>query len=149
MPPSPTRESALAAVLARRVQHREKRIVLRAGVAIFASVLLVFAIPLFVVLPEVGLPVLLWSLSLLALEFDWAKRRPSADRRPGRNQLRLTSTDGLLDNRNIGVIGVEDVHDIPPCPGEYLAQLIRRHHRVVHPRANDVTKTYAYPDLTR
>ncbi len=74
---------------------------------------------------------------------------PNADRRPGRNELRLISTAGLLDNRNIGVIGVEDVHDMPPCPGEYLAQLIRRHHRVVHPRANDVTKTYAYPDLTR
>ena len=72
MAASPTRESAFAAVLARRVQHREKGIVRRAGVAIFASVLLVFAIPLFVVLPEVGLPALLWSLSLLALEFDWA-----------------------------------------------------------------------------
>ena len=47
---------------------------LRAGVAIVASVLLAFAIRLFVVLPEVGLPVLLWSLSLLALEFDWAAK---------------------------------------------------------------------------
>jgi hypothetical protein len=74
MPPSATRESALAAVLARRVQHQEKGIVLRAGVAIFASALLVFVIPLLVVLPEVGLPVLLWSLSLLALEFDWAAK---------------------------------------------------------------------------
>ena len=28
----------------------------------------------------------------------------------------LTSTAGLLDNRNIGVIGVEDVHDIHRVP---------------------------------
>jgi hypothetical protein len=34
--------------------------------------LLVLAVPLLVVLPELGVPVLLWSLSLLALEFDWA-----------------------------------------------------------------------------
>ncbi len=46
--------------------------VLRVVVAIFATALLVVAIPLFVVIPEVALPVLLWSLSLLALEFDWA-----------------------------------------------------------------------------
>src|SRR6266545_3334275 len=73
------------------------------------------------------------------------KRRPSV----GPKRIRLTSTAGLLDNRNIGVVGVEDVRDIPARPGEYPAQLIRRHHRVVHPRANDVTKTHAYPDLTR
>ena len=40
----------------------------------FASALLVFAIPLFMLLPEVGLPALLWSLSLLALEFDRAAK---------------------------------------------------------------------------
>jgi hypothetical protein len=74
-----------------------------------------------------------------------SKRRPSI----GPKRIRLTSTAGLLDNRHIGVVGVEDVHDIPARPGEYPAQLIRRHHRVVHPRANDVTKTHAYPDLTR
>ncbi|HYP54729.1 MAG TPA: hypothetical protein VEQ41_00285, partial [Solirubrobacterales bacterium] len=36
--------------------------------------LLALAIPLVVVLPEAGLPALLWSLRLLALEFDWAAR---------------------------------------------------------------------------
>jgi len=61
-------------VLARRLRHQEKGIALRVVVAIFAFALLVVAIPLFVVLPEVGLPVLLWSLSLLALEFDWAAK---------------------------------------------------------------------------
>lgn len=68
----PTREGADAAVLARRLRHRQKGVPFRVVVAIFASALLVMAIPLFVVLPEVGLPALLWSLSLLALEFDWA-----------------------------------------------------------------------------
>src|SRR5829696_1035756 len=56
---------------------------------------------------------------------------------------------GLLENRYVGVVGVEEVSEVPPRPDEYFAQLIRRHHEVVHPWANDVTKTHAYPDLTR
>jgi len=69
-----TRESAAAAVMARRLRHRQKGLLLRVAVALFAAALLVAAIPLLVLLPEVGVPVLLWSLSLLALEFDWAAR---------------------------------------------------------------------------
>ena len=70
----PTHDDAVAAVLARRLRHRERGIVVRAVVATFATALLVAAIPLFVLLPELGLPILLWSLSLLALEFDWAAK---------------------------------------------------------------------------
>src|SRR5215218_274869 len=78
-------------------------------------------------------------------------RRRHSTRRPsiGPKRIRVASTAGLLDNRNIAVVGVEDVQEIPARPGEYPAQLIRRHHRVVHPRADDVTKTHAYADLTR
>src|SRR5437667_10405189 len=71
--------------------------------------------------------------------------RPST----GTRRNHLTSLGGLLDNRNVGVVGVEDLREVPSRPSEYHPQLIRRHHRVIHPRANDVTKTYAYSYLTR
>ena len=59
-------------MLARRARRRQRHPAYRAAVAVFAGVLLVAAVPLLVVLPELGLPVLIWALSLLALEFDWA-----------------------------------------------------------------------------
>src|SRR6266550_516255 len=85
----------------------------------------------------------------------FAEGRPSTGTR--RNHLtsphltspHLTSLGGLLDNRNVGVVGVEDLREVPSRPRKYHPQLIRRHHRVIHPRANDVTKTYAYSYLTR
>src|SRR5438046_9869927 len=75
---------------------------------------------------------------------------PFAEGRPstGTRRNHLTSPGGLLDNRNVGVVGVEDLREVPPRPRKYHPQLIRRHHRVIHPRANDVTKTYAYSYLT-
>src|SRR3712207_5850412 len=68
----PTRADAVEAALARRRQHQRRGIVRRATVAVLALFVLVVSVPLLVVLPELGLPVLLWALSLLALEFDWA-----------------------------------------------------------------------------
>lgn len=59
-------------MLARRARHRERSIATRVAVAAFAVLALAASLPLLVVLPELGLPFLLWALSLLALEFDWA-----------------------------------------------------------------------------
>lgn len=67
-----TREEALGRVLARRARHRGRGLPLRVAVAVLAVVVLVASLPLVVVLPELGLPLLLWALSLLALEFDRA-----------------------------------------------------------------------------
>jgi hypothetical protein len=67
----------------------------------------------------------------------------------GLKRIRFISTAGLLNNRDVGVVGVEEVRDVPPRPVKYLAEVVRRHHRVVHPWADNVAKTHSYPDLTR
>ena len=59
---------------ARRARHRQRPVVVRAVVATIGLVLLVLAVPLAIVLPELGVPALLGVLSLLALEFAWAAR---------------------------------------------------------------------------
>lgn len=70
----PARDEVLEGVLARRGRHRERSVFVRAGVVVVGGAVGLFAALLSVVAPEVGLPLLLFGLRLLALEFDWAAR---------------------------------------------------------------------------
>ena len=70
----PTREEALAAVLARRERTRAGPVALRAAAVLGGFALLVASLPLIVLLPEAGIPLILVALRLLATEFDWAAR---------------------------------------------------------------------------
>jgi hypothetical protein len=72
--PPPTREEALAAVLARRERASARPVTLRAAAVLGGFALLLVALPLIVLLPEAGVPVVLVALRLLATEFDWAAR---------------------------------------------------------------------------
>lgn len=67
-------DAVLDRVLAQRERHRGRPILVRAGVVVAGGAVSVFAAPLSVVVPELGLPLLLFGLRLLALEFDWAAR---------------------------------------------------------------------------
>ena len=68
------RDEVLERVLRQREQHQRRSLAVRVTVALAGSLLSVFAVVLSVVLPEVGLPLLLAGLRLLAFEFDWAAR---------------------------------------------------------------------------
>lgn len=67
------RETVLERVLLQREQHRGRSIFVRAGVVIAGGTVSAVAAPLLLA-PELGLPLLLFGLRLLALEFDWAAR---------------------------------------------------------------------------
>ena len=67
-------DEVLEGVLARRERHRQRSVFVRAGVVVAGGAVGLFAALLSVVVPEVGLPLLLFGLRLLALEFDWAAR---------------------------------------------------------------------------
>ena len=67
-------DAVLERVLAQREKHRGRSIFVRAGVVVAGGAVSVFATPLSVLSPELGLPLLLFGLRLLALEFDWAVR---------------------------------------------------------------------------
>ncbi|AHY47536.1 Putative transmembrane protein (PGPGW) [Rubrobacter radiotolerans] len=64
----------LARVLARRAAHRERSLPFRVAVAVAGGAVSVFAALLSLLTPELGLPLLLFGLRTLALEFDWAAR---------------------------------------------------------------------------
>lgn len=66
------REAALREVLGRRARHRRRPVVLRVGLVALGFLAGLAALPLVVVLPEAGAPLLIAALGLLALEFDWA-----------------------------------------------------------------------------
>ena len=68
------REAALQRVMEQRRVGRARPTALRVLVAGAGLVALVAAVPLVVVLPELGVPLLLLALRLLAVEFDWAAR---------------------------------------------------------------------------
>lgn len=57
-----------------RTIGRSRPPAVRFGVAAAGLVAGVVAVPLVVVLPEIGVPLLLVALRLLAVEFDWAAR---------------------------------------------------------------------------
>jgi len=65
------RDEARARVGEARARHQQRPMVVRVAVAAAGFVLLAVAI-FFVWFPEVGLPLALVALRLLALEFDWA-----------------------------------------------------------------------------
>ena len=67
-------DAVLERVLLQREKHRGRSIFVRAGVVVAGGAVSVFAAPLSVLSPELGLPLLLFGLRLLALEFDWAAR---------------------------------------------------------------------------
>lgn len=66
-------DAVLERVLLQREMHRERSMFVRAGVIVAGGAVSVFAVPLLFA-PELGLPLLLFGLRLLALEFDWAVR---------------------------------------------------------------------------
>jgi hypothetical protein len=66
------RQAALDRVLQRRNVGRSRPPAIRFGSAVFGLVAAIGAVPLIVVLPELGTPLLLLALRLLAVEFDWA-----------------------------------------------------------------------------
>ena len=67
-------DAVLEKVLAQRERHRGRSIFVRAGIVVGGGAISVLAAPLSVPAPELGLPLLLFGLRLLALEFDWAAR---------------------------------------------------------------------------
>ena len=67
-------DETLARVFERRERHRERSLFVRAGVVVAGGAVGLSAALLSVVIPEIGLPLLLFGLRLLALEFDWAAR---------------------------------------------------------------------------
>ncbi len=68
------RDTIMERVLRQRKQQQQRPVFFRAAVVIVGGVVSVPAAPLSVVAPELGLPLLLFGLRLLALEFDWAAR---------------------------------------------------------------------------
>lgn len=67
-------DAVLDRALGQREKHRGRSIFVRAGFVIAGGTVSVFATPLSLVAPELGLPLLLFGLRLLSLEFDWAAR---------------------------------------------------------------------------
>ncbi|MFD0360715.1 PGPGW domain-containing protein [Nocardia sp. GCM10030253] len=67
------RETAARRVAARRQQHRQRSWLIRVPVAGAGVVLGIAGVPLLLI-PEFGLPLVMVSLRLLALEFEWATR---------------------------------------------------------------------------
>lgn len=70
----PGRDEVLERVFERRERHRERSVFVRVGVVIAGGAVSLFAALLSVIAPELGLPLLLFGLRFLALEFDWAAR---------------------------------------------------------------------------
>ncbi|WP_186245794.1 hypothetical protein [Mycobacterium simulans] len=71
---NPARDAALGRVLAYRERSQARPMPVRATLAVIGGALLVSCIPLIVLLPEAGIPALLVSFRLLAVEIDWAAR---------------------------------------------------------------------------
>ena len=69
-----TFERSLDRVLAYRERARKRATWARIGLAVIGAAALLVSVPLVVVLPEVGVPVALVALRLLAVEADWAAR---------------------------------------------------------------------------
>jgi hypothetical protein len=68
------RDAALGRVFAYRERGRARPMPIRVARAVVGGVLLVVSIPMIVLLPELGIPVLLIAFRLLAVEADWAAR---------------------------------------------------------------------------
>ena len=70
----PSQDPRIARVHERRERHRRRPLPVRVLVATGGFVLGVVSIPPLLILPEIGLPMMLAALGILALEFDWAAR---------------------------------------------------------------------------
>jgi hypothetical protein len=68
------RDAALWRVFAYRERGRARPMPVRVALAVVGVALLVASIPMIVLLPELGIPVLLIAFRLLAVEADWAAR---------------------------------------------------------------------------
>jgi hypothetical protein len=68
------RDAALARLHARRERGQARPTLVRVILVGIGAVLFVASVPLTVVFPEAGVPVLLIGLRLLAVEVDWAAR---------------------------------------------------------------------------
>lgn len=68
------REAALLRVMEQRRVGRARPPALRILVSAVGLVAAMVAVPVVVVLPELGVPLLLLALRLLAVEFEWAAR---------------------------------------------------------------------------
>ncbi len=66
-------ETVLERVMRQRERHQKRSIFARVGIVVAGGAVSIFAVPLLLA-PELGLPLLLFGLRLLALEFDWAVR---------------------------------------------------------------------------
>ena len=89
------RDKVLERVLGQRERHRERSVLARVGVVVAGGTVGAFGGPLAVIAPEFGLPLLLFGLRLLALEFDWAARAYARVARLARRVGgRLSSTKG-------------------------------------------------------
>lgn len=71
---TPIRGTALARLHARRERGRARPTPVRVILGVIGAGLFVASIPLIVVFPEAGIPVLLIALRILAVEVDWAAR---------------------------------------------------------------------------
>jgi hypothetical protein len=69
-----SRQDLMDGLIAARSRHASRSRAARVAQAAVGLVLLVLAVPLSIVLPELGVPGLLFALRLLADEFDWAAR---------------------------------------------------------------------------
>jgi hypothetical protein len=68
------REAAWGQVMEQRTVGRARPPALRILMAAVGLVAAIVSVPVVVVLPELGVPLLLLALRLLAVEFDWAAR---------------------------------------------------------------------------
>ena len=69
-----TREQVLARIESDRAEHARRSLPLRVVTALAGALLGLVSVPLAIVLPEIGVPLLLVGLRLLAYEFAWAVR---------------------------------------------------------------------------
>jgi hypothetical protein len=69
-----SRQDLVDALIAARARHAERSRTARFAQTAAGLVLLVLAVPLSLVVPELGIPGVLLALRLLADEFDWAAR---------------------------------------------------------------------------
>ncbi|NNH71344.1 hypothetical protein HLB23_15985 [Nocardia uniformis] len=69
-------EATAQRVVARRERHRRRSLIVRIPVALAGALLGIVGVPLLLI-PEFGVPAVLLSLRLLALEFAWATRAQS------------------------------------------------------------------------
>lgn len=59
-------------ITSKRESHKQRLLIIRIVVAIFGFALFMAGLPFLVIFPEAGIPLVLFGLMLLSLEFAWA-----------------------------------------------------------------------------